>query len=877
MTIATPQPIYLKDYITPAFLVDQVELAFDLGVSTRVNSCLQLRLNPDRQGANEPLVLAGEQLELLELRVDGRVLGAEEYLIDEEGLTIATVPQSFQLEVATRIAPAENTTMEGLYLSNGNFCTQCEAQGFRRITYYPDRPDVLASFRVRIEAERGYPVLLSNGNLLESGELGDGRHFALWEDPFRKPSYLFALVAGDLTCLEDQYTTASGRDVLLQIYVEERNADYCDHAMASLKKSMAWDEQVYALEYDLDRYMIVAVDDFNMGAMENKGLNVFNSKYVLARSQTATDADFLGVESVIGHEYFHNWTGNRVTCRDWFQLSLKEGLTVFRDQEFSADLNSAAVNRIDDVRLLRQFQFSEDAGPMAHPVRPESYVEINNFYTTTIYNKGAEVIRMLQTLLGRDNFIAAVRLYLERHDGEAATCDDFVAAMEEVGGRDLKLFKRWYAQAGTPQLRIEREFDAATRSLTLTLSQSCQPTPGQERKQPFHIPVAIGLLDVAGEDLPLQLEGEVQAGATNRVLELTEASQSFTFVGLAAEPVISPLRGFSAPVKLDADFSDAELAFRMAHDSDPFNRWEAGQMLAMKELLRLYRAALEGQQAELNQVYVSAWGSALADRRADQSLLVQLLSLPGEQYLAEQLERVDPQALRDVRRTAQLQLLRSNRELLAQRYGENVAAQAYDLSPVAVGRRALKGFCLAGLMRLADEEGQAQCLAQYRQADNMTDRLAAFAAIVDSDSAERDQIIKDFHQQWHKHPLLLDKWFSIQAMAQRDGTFEEIGKLLEHPDFTLGNPNRARALLGAFAQNQAVFHRADGAGYRLLVEQIALIDARNPQLAARMATPLTRWKRLEPQRSLLLRQQLEQLRATELSRDLYEIVSKSLD
>jgi aminopeptidase N len=876
MTTTTPQTIYRKDYKSPAFLIDQLELDFDLAATTTVYSRMQVHLNPDRHGQTEALVLAGEELELLELKIDGRVLSAEEYQADAESLTIAMVPQSFCLEVFTRIVPAENTTMEGLYLSNGNFCTQCEAQGFRRITYYPDRPDVLTKFHVRIEASKDYPVLLSNGNLLESGDLDNDRHYALWEDPFRKPSYLFALVAGDLVCLEDHFTTVSGRDVLLQIYVEQRNSDYCDHAMASLKKAMTWDEQVYGLEYDLDRYMIVAVDDFNMGAMENKGLNVFNSKYVLAHSETATDTDFLGVESVIGHEYFHNWTGNRVTCRDWFQLSLKEGLTVFRDQEFSADLNSAAVNRIDDVRVLRQFQFPEDAGPMAHPVRPESYVEINNFYTTTVYNKGAEVIRMLQTLLGRDTFIAAVRLYLERHDGEAATCDDFVAAMEDAGAVDLTLFKRWYSQSGTPLVKIEREYDAITQSLTVKLSQSCQSTPGQNQKQPFHIPVAIGLLDDSGDDLPLQLAGEVQAGGKTRVLELTQETQSFTFVGLPAEPVISPLRGFSSPVKLEADFTEQELAFRMAHDSDSFNRWEAGQTLALQELLRLYQAALTQQKVALSPLFVDAWSRALADRDADSSLLVQLLTLPSEQYLSEQLDIVDPQVLHEVRRAAQLLLARSNRLLLEQRCAENSKAEDYSLTPDAVGRRALKNFCLAGLMRLAEEDIFNQCLVQYRNADNMTDRLAAFAAIVDSEMPGRDVIIANFHQQWQKHPLLLDKWFSIQGLSQREETFTEVEGLLKHPDFTLGNPNRARALLGAFAQNPVVFHRADGAGYRLLVDHIRLIDARNPQLAARMAAPLTRWKRLEPKRSSLMKERLVALREEKLSRDLFEIVNKCL-
>ncbi|MEE4254878.1 MAG: aminopeptidase N, partial [Desulfuromusa sp.] len=764
-----------------------------------------------------------------------------------------------------------------LYLTSGNFCTQCEAQGFRRITYYPDRPDVLATFRVRIEAEKKYPVLLSNGNLLEQGELTNGRHFVVWEDPFRKPCYLFALVAGDLVCLEDHYTTTSGRDVLLQIYVEDRNSNYCDHAMLSLKKSMQWDEDTFGLEYDLDRYMIVAVDDFNMGAMENKGLNVFNSKYVLAYPETATDADYLGVESVIGHEYFHNWTGNRVTCRDWFQLSLKEGLTVFRDQQFSSDMNSAAVKRIDDVRILRQFQFPEDAGPMAHPVRPASYQEINNFYTTTIYNKGAEVIRMMQTLIGKEKFVAGVQLYLQRHDGSAVTCDDFVKAMEDAGNIDLTTFKRWYSQAGTPQVRIEQVYDASLKTLTLHISQDCAPTPDQQEKQPFHIPIAIGLLDAAGADIPLRLAGESKPVVTTRVLELTEKTQEFTFIDVDRQPVLSPLRGFSAPVRLHCDFTDTELAFRMAHDSDSFNRWEAGQTLALKELLRMYNAHQQGRPFALQADYVDAWRAALTDRLVDKSLLTQLLTLPSEQYLADQLDEYDPQIIRDVRDRAILQLAKESETLLRQCYEECVVAdKLYSLNPAEVGQRSLANFCLDMLMQLNDQKANELGLHQYQTATNMTDRLAAFAALADSAAPERQGIIEDFYQQWQQHPLLLDKWFSIQALSHRSDTFTAVKNLLQHSAFTLKNPNRTRALLGAFYQNLAVFHRLDGAGYQLLIEQIIQLDQRNPQVAARMAAPLTRWKRLEPKRRELLKQQILRLQQMELSKDLYEIINKSL-
>lgn len=872
-----PETIRLTDYTPPAYLVEQIALCFQLDPSaTRVYSKVRYYRNPDRNTLAEPLRLDGCDMQLLSVKLDGKPLQASDYLLDAESLTVAEVPEKFTLEVETRIDPAGNTSLDGLYQSSGNFCTQCEAHGFRKITFYPDRPDVMARFRVRIEAEQKYPVLLSNGNLIGTGELPDGRHFAEWEDPFFKPSYLFALVAGDLVCLEDHYTTASGRDVLLQIYVEERNKNYCDHAMLSLKRSMQWDEEVFGLEYDLDRYMIVAVDDFNMGAMENKGLNVFNSKYVLAHPETATDTDYLGVEGVIGHEYFHNWTGNRVTCRDWFQLSLKEGLTVYRDQQFSADMNSAAVKRIDDVRILRQHQFPEDGGPMAHPVRPASYVEINNFYTMTVYNKGAEVIRMLRTLLGEARFIAGVRLYLQRHDGQAATCDDFVKALEDAGGRDLSQFKRWYSQAGTPQLLLRKEYDAEQQSLTLKVTQHCPPTPEAKKKEPFHLPLALGLLGADGRDLPLQLAGEPVPGATTRVLELTEETQSFTFTNLPQPPVISPLRGFSAPVRLKCNFSDEELAFRMAHDSDSFNRWEAGQTLAVKELLRMLSDYEQGRQFALSPMFVTAWRQTLDDRAADQSLLAQLLCLPSEQYLADQLTEVDPQALRAVRDRARWQLGSDCQGRLLERYEEFTDNGEYTLEPSAVGRRSLRNLCLTLLMELHEQRIIDHCLKQYRTADNMTDRLAAFAALLDSPAQEREQTVADFFVQWQQHPLVIDKWFSLQALSHRPRLFEDVEALLQHSAFTLSNPNRVRSLLGAFSQNLAGFHRADGAGYRLLVDQILLLDQRNPQVAARMAGPLTRWKRFEQQRRELMKAELERMAQAELSRDLYEIVTKSL-
>jgi aminopeptidase N len=874
-TNSIPATIYLQDYTTPAYLVESLELRFVLEpAATRVISQVKFLRNSDRHQA-PPLWLDGEQLKLHSLKLDSVALAPEDYRLCAEGLEIFRVPRSFTLEVETEIDPAHNTALEGLYLSSGNFCTQCEAQGFRKITYYPDRPDVMTCFRVRIEAARhDYPVLLSNGNLVAQGLLEGGRHFVQWEDPFPKPSYLFALVAGDLACLEDRFTTRSGREILLQIFVEHRNRELCDHAMLSLKKAMRWDEEVYGLEYDLDRYMILAVDDFNMGAMENKGLNIFNSKYVLARPEIATDNDFLGIESVIAHEYFHNYTGNRVTCRDWFQLSLKEGLTVFRDQEFSADLNSAAVKRIDDVRILRQSQFPEDAGPMAHPVRPAAYVEINNFYTVTVYNKGAELIRMQQALLGKELFNRGVRHYLQKHDGQAVTTDDFVSALEEASGRDLCQFRRWYAQAGTPRITLEARYAAERREFSLLCRQYCPPTPDQSTKEPFQIPLAIGLIGADGADLPLHLSGAAESGATTLVLDLNRAEQEFVFCGVGEKPVLSPLRGFSAPVILEYPQPDGELAFRMAHDSDPFNRWEAAQQLAQRELL----SALDAEGAQvLSDLFVRGWIEALADRQADGSLLTQLLILPSEVYLGEQMSAIDPGRVHRVRLKARRQLAAAGRELLLARYREGRQGQGYALDPQQVGARSLKNLCLALLMLDESPEALELCLQQYEFAGNMTDRLAALTCLASSCLAQREVILEDFYGRWQHQPLVVDKWFTLQASAERATVCADVSALLQHPAFTLENPNRVRSLVGAFsAGNPAGFHQIDGAGYQLLTEQILQLNQRNPQVAARMALPLSRWKRFEPLRRDLMRAQLERLQQQELSPDLFEVVSKSL-
>jgi aminopeptidase N len=875
-----PEAIYLRDYSPPCYLVETVDLHFDLGDElTIVRSRLTLRRNPDRPGGDDALVLQGRCLELRSLRLDGRPLTGENYRLDSESLTITGVPEAFILDVETAIRPQENTSLEGLYQSSGNFCTQCEPQGFRKITYYPDRSDVMARFTTTIIADRRFPVLLANGNLVEKGDLEGGRHFTRWEDPFKKPSYLFALVAGDLVKIEDRFRTRSGREVTLQIYVEGRNADRCAHAMTSLQKAMAWDEETYGLEYDLDIYMIVAVDDFNFGAMENKGLNIFNSKYVLARPDTATDADYQGIEGVIGHEYFHNWTGNRVTCRDWFQLSLKEGLTVFRDQEFSADMTSRPVKRIEEVRLLRNTQFPEDAGPMAHPVRPASYVEINNFYTATVYNKGAEVIRMIHTLLGVDAFRSGLAIYLNRHDGQAVTTDDFRKAMAEAGRIDLEQFGLWYSQAGTPELTVKGAYDGGRRTYILTVGQSCPPTPGQqEKKEPFHIPLALGLLDRNGYDLPLQLEGEEEATPGTRVLSLRQKEETFCFINITEAPVPSLLRNFSAPVRLTTDLDDDDLAFLMARDNDPFNRWEAGQQLATRLLLRQIEALGRGETPVLDPLLISAFRELLRDHDADRALLALALTLPSETYLAEQMPVIDPWAIHQVREFFRQQLASELRELFFAAYTGAQEEGSYSIDPAAVGQRALKNLALSYLMTLDDPEMRRQCLGQFKRADNMTDVIAALGALAQSETEEGTLALEEFYRQWKNDPLVLDKWLTLQSTSKRTDTLAEVRRLLGHPAYNGKNPNKVRALVGAFCQgNPARYHDLSGEGYAFCAEQILALDPVNPQVAARLAGALSNWRRFDPKRQAMMKKELEQIASVAgISRDVYEIVSKSL-
>ncbi|MEH6436501.1 aminopeptidase N [Massilia sp. DD77] len=880
MRTDTPQTIYRKDYTPPSYLVDTVELGFDLDPSrTVVANRLTMRRNPD--GGQRTIELHGEDIELVALRLNGKALGKGDYHLAHHTLVIFEAPEHVTLEIETVCVPEQNTTLSGLYVSNGNFFTQCEAEGFRRITFFPDRPDVMATYKVMLRADKErYPVLLSNGNLLEEGELDDGRHYALWEDPFKKPSYLFALVAARLVCQEESFRLADGRDALLQVWVEEGNLDKTDYAMQSLKHSIRWDEERYGLELDLDRFMIVATSDFNMGAMENKGLNIFNTKFVLANPRVATDVDFQGIEAVVAHEYFHNWTGNRVTCRDWFQLSLKEGLTVFRDQEFTADMigtdTGRAVTRIDQVRTLRQAQFPEDAGPMAHPVRPDSFVEINNFYTVTVYEKGAEVVRMYQTLLGREGFRKGMDLYFQRHDGQAVECDDFRRAMADANGRDLTQFERWYSQAGTPQLRFESRWDETAHTYTMKFFQSCPPTPGQPDKLPFHIPVAVGLLDHEGRDMRLVVDG--QHRGTTAVLELTQAEQTFVFTDVKEQPVPSVLRDFSAPVILQHGYSDSELLHLFSYDSDPVNRWEAGQRLAMGRLLKLTgEAKVSSTRLDLDDTFIEAMRKMLADASLDPAFREQALLLPSETMISEQLDQVDPLAVHTARQFMRADLgTRLRRELLAQ-YEANQTPGAYSPDAASAGKRALKNLALAYLNAVPDAESVAMAQRQFETADNMTDRAAALSALIQSRVPEAADALDVFYEEFKGEALVVDKWFTMQATAPTTDV-AAVRALMRHPAFTLRNPNRARSLVAAFcASNPVQFHAPDGSGYQFWAEQVIALDALNPQVASRLARAMDRWRRYAPELQAQMQSALQQVAGQpELSNDVREVVSKAL-
>ena len=879
MNIAEPTATRLADYAPPAFLIDEVDLEFELDEGrTLVRARLGVRRNPAVESAAD-LVLDGRGLDTRSVRIDGEAMSGNRVETADETLTVRDAPDAFVLDTEVAIRPGANKSLEGLYASSGNLCTQCEAEGFRKITWFLDRPDVMARYRTRIVADpRRYPVMLSNGNEVERGALDDGRRYVVWEDPYPKPSYLFALVAGRLECVEDTFTTRSGRTVTLRIYVQPHNIDRCGHAMRSLKRAMRWDEDVYALEYDLDTFMVVAVDDFNMGAMENKGLNIFNSAYVLARPDTATDRDFAAIETVIAHEYFHNWTGNRVTCRDWFQLSLKEGLTVFRDQEFSADVASRAVKRIRDVRLLRTHQFAEDAGPMAHPVRPDSYIEISNFYTVTVYSKGAEVIRMLHTLLGHERFQAGMRIYFERHDGQAVTTGDFVAAMEAASGMDLGQFRRWYTQAGTPVLEVRGEYDAARSRYVLDIEQRTPATPGQSEKRPLHVPLRLALLGEDGNDIPLHCEESGLTGEHEAVLDMRETRRTYRFSNVTSRPAPSLARGFSAPVKIEIDRSEDELAFLIARETDPFNRWDAVQEYATRLMLGMVDDRLAGVELDLPETFVSAMRALLLDDAVDPAFTAEALTLPSESTLADRMEIIAVEAIHEVRETVKTTLAHRLEPAFAHVYDANLPRGPYRFEAEEAARRSLKNLCLAYLMELDDPAMRSSCRRQLETADNMTDALAALACFADARTAQRRDRLAWFERRWKDDPLVLDKWFSLQATSRLPDTLDRVRALTRHSGFDLQNPNRVRALVGAFCHaNQRRFHEASGEGYRFLSEHVLAIDAFNPQSAARLLGAASRWRRLDADRGALLRGELERIVAAPgLSKDCYEIAKKFL-
>ncbi|WP_313652474.1 aminopeptidase N [Pantoea sp.] len=866
-----PQIKYRHDYRAPDYTITDIDLTFELDASTtRVTAISQVKRQGDSQAE---LRLDGEDLTLIALEVDGQPWTA--FREEEGALIVSQLPDSFTLKIVNEIHPDQNTALEGLYKSGEALCTQCEAEGFRHITWYLDRPDVLARFTTTIYADgERYPFLLSNGNRIDSGRDDQGRSWVKWEDPFPKPCYLFALVAGDFDVLRDSFTTRSGRDVALEIFVDRGNLDRADWAMTSLKNSMKWDEERFGLEYDLDIFMIVAVDFFNMGAMENKGLNVFNAKYVLAKAETATDKDYLGIEAVIGHEYFHNWTGNRVTCRDWFQLSLKEGLTVFRDQEFSSDLGSRAVNRIDNVRIVRGAQFAEDASPMAHPIRPDQVMEMNNFYTLTVYEKGSEVIRMMHTLLGEENFQKGMKLYFDRHDGSAATCDDFVQAMEDASNVDLSQFRRWYSQSGTPVLTVRDDYNPELEQYTLHVTQHTPATADQKEKLPLHIPLDIELYDGEGKVIPLQNNGH----PVSSVLNVTEEFQTFIFDNVYFQPVPSLLREFSAPVKLDYKWSDAQLTFLMRHARNDFSRWDAAQSL-LATYIRLNVARYQqGQHLSLPLHVADAFRAVLLDTDSDPALTALILTLPSENEIAELFDTIDPQAIALVRDALQRTLARELADEFFAIYNANQQPE-YRVEHHAIGKRSLKNVCLTYLAfsdaQLADKLVQTQ----YEQATNMTDALAALSAAVAAQLPCRDTLLAAYDERWHQDGLVMDKWFVLQATSPAANVMRNVHNLLNHRSFSMSNPNRVRSLIGAFASaNPAAFHAPDGSGYKFLVEMLTDLNSRNPQVAARMVEPLIRLKRYDEERQALMRQALEQLLELDnLSGDLYEKISRALN
>jgi aminopeptidase N len=867
MKAANPQTIQLKDYKIPPYSISTVDLDFDLH-EEHVDVVSHLKLEKNEKGEGGALVLDGEKLELRSVKLDGKLLQPGEYAVTETALTIAKVPSSFSLEITTRIKPQENLTLEGLYKSSGMFCTQCEAQGFRKITYYLDRPDVMAIFTTTIRADKAkYPILLSNGNPIEQKDLGGGRHLAKWKDPFKKPAYLYALVAGDLGRSEDHFITRSGRRVKLEIYVDKGNEDRTAHAMDSLKKSMKWDEETFGLEYDLDIFMIVAVDDFNFGAMENKGLNIFNSSLVLAKPETATDSDYDAIEAVVAHEYFHNWTGNRITCRDWFQLSLKEGLTVYRDQEFSADHNSRAVKRIEDANMLRSRQFPEDAGPMAHPIRPSSYIEINNFYTTTVYEKGAEVIRMIATLVGKAGFRKGMDKYFELFDGQAVTTEDFVRSMEIANGIDLTQFRdTWYNQAGTPELRVKGYYDATAKRYDLEVAQSCPPSPGQKEKRPYHMPFSVALIDKQGKQV------------AEKVLQLKQEKETFSFANIHSEPLPSLLRGFSAPVKVLYDYSLDDLLFLFAKDADPFARWEAGQKASMQVLLKMVAAHADGKAPLVDERLLGAVGHVLEDTSIDDAFKAQLLEIPEEGYIGQQLAVIPVDSVHAAREALIEAIAKKHEAKLLKIYEACKDSGPYKFHHAAVGKRALKRTALQLLMATGNPSYRALAFTQLKSATNMTDEIAALGALVHAESKDREDALDLFYQKWKNETLVINKWLGLQALSKVPGGLERVKRLMKDPVFNINNPNKVRHLIGAFgSMNHVQFHALDGAAYRFLADFILDADTRNPSLAARMTSLFNQWKRYDSRRQELMKKELERIVAKAgVSAGVFEIASKAL-
>ncbi len=865
----TPQAKYRKDYKAPSHTISTLDLTFDLyDHDTQVIATSQVK----QAGDSSTLVLDGEGLTLKSVAINGK--DWQDYQQDAQSLTLNNLPAEFEMTIITQIDPAGNTALEGLYKSDGAYCTQCEAEGFRRITYYLDRPDVLAKYTTTVKADKEqYPYLLSNGNRIAQGELDNNRHWVKWQDPHPKPSYLFALVAGDFDVLRDSFTTCSQRNVALEIFVDKGNLDRAHHAMTSLKHAMRWDETRFGLEYDLDIFMIVAVDFFNMGAMENKGLNIFNSKYVLANEKTATDSDYLGIESVIGHEYFHNWTGDRVTCRDWFQLSLKEGLTVFRDQEFSSDMGSRSVKRIDDVRTIRGPQFAEDASPMSHPIRPEKVIEMNNFYTVTVYEKGSEVIRMMHTLLGEEGFQKGMQLYFERHDGTAATCDDFVAAMEDASGVDLSQFRLWYSQSGTPVLKVTSEYNAAEKTYALTVEQHNKPTHDQSQKQALHIPFDVELYAPNGDVIELQCNGN----PVHHVLDVKHDKQTFVFENVAEQPIPSMLREFSAPVKLDYDYSDAELTFLMVNARNDFARWDASQMLLAKYIRSNVQRVQQGEPVELPESLIDAFRGVLLSDSLEPAFIAQVLSLPGHNEVSGWYDVVDVDAIAAVLKQIKVLLADNLSDELSARY-HTLVQPTYTIDHVAIGQRALRNVCLNYLAYT--EQGNALVSKQYADANNMTDTMAAMAAANSAGLECRAALMADYSDKWKHDGLVMDKWFMLQGSNPAKDALENVKQIMQsHEAFTMANPNRIRSLIGSFLANNPVrFHDKTGAGYQFAGDIITELNAKNPQVASRLIDPLLKLKHYDSERQALIRAQLQRLQSLDnLAKDLYEKVGKALE